>query len=66
MIYEIKNGLRVCEEGSVVIDNVKHYIKKGFVICNPSLNGRSWNTTKEKEVCKECHEKTINKQLKIF
>jgi hypothetical protein len=63
MQYKIKNGQQVAEEGSVVIDGVYHYVKAGYVYCNPSLNERSWNTTEPESICQEC-KAFINPELK--
>lgn len=54
MKYIIKNGLSICDEGFVIIESKKHFIRNGVVICNAALNHRSWNTTEEKKECLTC------------
>lgn len=63
-IYEQKNGYNVIVSGSVIIDNVKHRVKAGFVSCNAGLNHKAWDITKEKDVCLKCF-KIDNVQLKF-
>ncbi len=43
-----------CIEGTVIIDSVQHYVKDKFVVCDESLNKRSWNITEKKSVCSHC------------
>ena len=68
--YKTKNGLNVCHKGWVVIDNVQHFIKDGYVVCNPSLNHSAWNITDPKSTCSECKElvdiEMEVKQLTLF
>ena len=67
VIYTIKNGLKVCEEGAVIIEGVEHYVKGGFVTCNSTLSSKAWNTTlKEKERLKCALMKPRGNQLKLF
>jgi len=66
MIYEEKNGLKCCKEGWVLIEGIRHYIKDGFVICNPNLNSRAWNVTESEGTCLDCLSKIELKQLKLF
>lgn len=70
MIYITKNGFRVAEQGNVIIEGVKHFVRNGFVACNNRLNHRSWNTTEENSTCKDClqvqRNLTNQKQLNLF
>lgn len=66
MQYIKRNGYNVAHKGFVIISHVKHFVNNGFVVCDASLNGRSWNTTDEKSMCLKCKEKIEVKQLKLF
>lgn len=68
MEFIIKNGLSVCHKGWVIIESVEHYVNNCFVICNNSLNGKSWNTTEKKTVCHTCAKFAykLPEQLKLF
>lgn len=63
MKFKIKNGLNVCDEGTIIINGVKHYVKNGFVACDSSLNRMAWNVTEFKTVCPVCA-KFINRDSK--
>lgn len=65
MIYKYDKGRKVCHEGFVIIEGVRHYIKNGCVVCDPTLNERAWNVTEEKGVCEECTKDLKFKQLKF-
>jgi len=54
MKFKIKDGMRVSDEGDIVINNTMHHIYNGYVVCDPSLNSKSWNTTKELNKCDKC------------
>ena len=49
-----EDGRQVFNKGWIIINSVSHYIEKGVVVCNSSLNQKRWNTTKKKSVCEDC------------
>lgn len=70
MIYTTRNGLNICHQGSVIIEEMEHFVLNGFVACNSSLNGQAWNTTKRVSECLRCKEIKKgyypNVQLELF
>ena len=70
MIYTTRNGLNICHQGYVIIEEMEHFVLNGFVACNSSLNGRVWNTTKRVYECLRCKEIKKgyypNVQLELF
>ena len=68
MKYIEKDGYNICNEGTVIINHEKHYVKGGLVYCDSSLNKRSWNTTEERAVCEICRSQIMAgmKQLELF
>jgi hypothetical protein len=65
-IYENKDGYNVATSGTVVIESVLHRIKNGYVVCDNSLNHKSWNTTTPERYCSECFKDNYFKQQKLF
>jgi hypothetical protein len=66
-VFKNDKGYNVWVEGPVIIESVQHYVLNGYVLCNASLNGRSWNTTEQKGICPACYPvKTEPVQLKLF
>lgn len=55
MKYKVENGLNVCQDGEVIIQNVRHRVANRFVYCNSSLNSSAWNTTEELSLCPKCY-----------
>lgn len=66
MIYNTKDGMRVAQEGFVIIEGVEHFVKGGFVACNRFLNHKPWNTTRKERKCNQCAEINRGGQLKLF
>ncbi len=66
MHYKIKEGMKVAEQGTVIIEGVEHYVTNGYVACNNSLNGSAWNVTEKEKECRKCAELKPKGQLKIF
>lgn len=68
MEYIIKDGLRVCHRGFVIIEGVEHYVNEGYVFCNPSLNQRAWGITQKEGECEICKQfqKPKTGQLSLF
>ena len=54
MRYRTEKGLQICEEGTVVIEGVRHYVRAGYVYCDPALNHRAWNVTEAVSTCEVC------------
>lgn len=50
------------ETRKAVIENVEHFVKDGYVACNPALNNKSWGTTEKISDCIECS-KILNNQI---
>ncbi len=48
---------------TVVIDGTLHKVTSKYVHCNRSLNGRSWNTTQQHNICDKCFD--VTEQYKI-
>ena len=55
MQYRLDKGGRVCNNGEVVINHVRHVVRDGYAKCNPSLNNEAWNVTEETSVCPLCY-----------
>ncbi len=55
MQYRVEDGLKVCKNGEVIIDGVRHLVQDGFVKCSRVMNCRAWNVTREKELCPVCY-----------
>ncbi len=66
MKYIIKKGLKIIDEGSVIIAGIKHYVISGFISCDEALNHRAWNITKEIGICEKCKFPIIPIQLELF
>jgi hypothetical protein len=68
MKYKMVAGRRICEEGSVVIDGMRHYVKCGYVYCALQLNHMAWNVTEAQEICATCREliEADTGQLELF
>ena len=74
--YLLKDGYKVIDSGSVVIEGIEHVVFNGFVKCNSSLNSISFNTTLKNEVCEKCFPDKLSfqrptklmkvEQLKLF
>ncbi len=71
-IYRIEEERRIIHFGSVVIEGIEHRVEKGWVWCNLSLQGKSFNTTPKKGICQKCFpgvifkKKIENIQLTLF
>lgn len=52
----------------VIIEGVRHKIEDKFVKCDKSLNSRSWDTTKQMQLCEKCFpiKSCFGAQLNIF
>lgn len=68
LTYKVVDGRNVIESGFVVVEGVEHYVKGGFVACDPGLNRRAWNTTEKAATCDYCKRFKIERpvQLKLF
>jgi hypothetical protein len=64
MEYKTIDGRNVCNNGEVIINHVRHIVRNGWIKCDQSLNGSSWNTTEELSICSKCFSKPI--QLELF
>ena len=48
---------------TVVIEGTLHKVISKYVYCNRSLNGRSWDTTQQRNICEKCFD--IDEQSEI-
>lgn len=63
MQYRVEDGRNICQEGPVIIEGIQHYVKNGYVKCDPGLNSRSWGSTEKENTCSKCF--NIPVQLEI-
>ena len=49
---------------TVIIDGTLHKVTSKYVYCNRSLNGRSWNTTQQQDICDKCFDNIEQHEIK--
>jgi hypothetical protein len=65
-IFKNIDGRQCWVSGAVIIEQTLHRVQSEYIYCNASLNGKAWNTTEQKHICKVCFPHKVGEQLKLF
>lgn len=64
--FRIVEGRQVWVSRAVVIAGVRHRVRSGAIVCEPTLNRMAWNVTRETGICLACFPADENGQLELL
>lgn len=64
--FRTVEGRQVWESGAVIIAGIRHRVRSGAVVCEPTLNRQAWNVTRETGICRDCYPADENGQLELL